>query len=87
MSKKHLEEQIKLIISADHWDPFQVLGIHAIDGEENKVAVRAFMPEAEEAWVVDDYSNDSFVMNKINKAGFFEAIIDKKRGGGLITSK
>ena len=81
MTKKHLEEQIKLIISADHWDPFQVLGIHAIDGEENKAAVRAFMPEAGEAWVVDDYSNDSFVMNKINKAGFFEAIIDKKGGG------
>jgi 1,4-alpha-glucan branching enzyme len=79
MTKKNLEEQIKLIINADHWDPFQVLGIHVMDGDNRKVAVRAFLPEAKQAWIVDDYSNNSFVMNKINKAGFFEAIIDKKR--------
>jgi 1,4-alpha-glucan branching enzyme len=79
MTKKNLEEQIKLIINADHWDPFQVLGIHVMDGDNRKVAVRAFLPEAKQAWIVDDYSNNPFVMNKINKAGFFEAIIDKKR--------
>ena len=79
MTKKNLEEQIKLIINADHWDPFQVLGIHVMDGDDRKMVARAFLPEAKQAWIVDDCSNNPFVMNKINKAGFFEAIIDKKR--------
>ncbi|NWF51480.1 MAG: 1,4-alpha-glucan branching enzyme, partial [Nitrospirae bacterium] len=79
MTKKHLAEQIKLIINAEHWDPFQVLGMHILDGEEEKIAVRAFIPEAEDAWVIDEISDKPFQMNKINKAGFFESIIDKKK--------
>ncbi|MGQ9569753.1 MAG: 1,4-alpha-glucan branching protein GlgB [Thermodesulfovibrionales bacterium] len=78
MSKKNLEEQIKLIINADHWDPFQVLGMHILDTTEKKIAVRVFVPEAKELWVLDEISDELFPMNKINKAGFFESIIDKK---------
>jgi 1,4-alpha-glucan branching enzyme len=53
MAEMSLKEQIKLIVNADHWDPFQVLGMHIIDLEgEKAVAVRAFLPEAEEAWVI-----------------------------------
>lgn len=53
MAKEDLKEQIKLIVNAKHWDPFQVLGIHIIEKDGKKVvSVRAFLPEAEEAWVI-----------------------------------
>ena len=77
MTKKDIKEQIKLIVQANHWDPFQVLGMHSVDGE-NKKAVRAFLPEAQEAWVVDMEKKKSYPMEKIHDAGFFQTIIDKK---------
>lgn len=82
MAKKDLKDQIKLIVNADHWDPFQVLGIHIIDLEGKKaVAVRAFLPEAKEAWVmqVPSSRDRAFPMQKIHKAGFFEAIFAEKK--------
>ncbi len=80
MSKNDLKEQIKLIINANHWDPFQVLGNHIIEKDGRKsVAVRAFLPEAAMAWVVDIKTNKLFEMGKSHKAGFFEAIIIEKK--------
>src|SRR4030043_414729 len=78
MTGKELKEQIKLIVQANHWDPFQVLGMHSVDGE-NKKAVRAFLPEAQEAWVIDMETKKSYPMENIHDAGFFQAIIDRKR--------
>ncbi len=45
---------VNLIVHAAHWDPFSVLGPHALtlDGKPARV-VRAFLPEARRAWVVD----------------------------------
>ncbi len=79
MTNKELREQINLIVAADHWDPFQVLGIHIIDGKNKKVAVRAFLPEAQEAWVADREMKRSYSMEKIHDAGFFQAIINRKK--------
>lgn len=79
MTKKELKEQIKLIINADHWDPFRVLGIHIIDSENKRAAVRAFLPETQEAWVVDLEAKKSYTMEKIHEAGFFEANVEKKK--------
>ena len=85
---KDFNEQIKLILKANHWDPFQVLGNHVIEKNGKQlVAIRAFLPEAEEAWIirgsaVGRQKSDSakkYAMQKIHKAGFFEAIfIDEK---------
>ncbi len=36
MTGKELKEHIKHIVNANHWDPFQVLGMHIIDGENKK---------------------------------------------------
>ncbi|MEW6003009.1 MAG: 1,4-alpha-glucan branching enzyme, partial [Nitrospirota bacterium] len=77
---KDLKKQIKLIINADHWDPFQLLGIHIIDLEGKKVAaVRAFLPEAERASVLDLKTMKSYQMAKIHKAGFFEVLIGDRK--------
>jgi len=68
-----LKEHIKLIIKAEHWDPFHALGMHEVRTEGKKaITVRAFMPEADKAWVVDVSKNKSYEMEKTSKAGFFE---------------
>ena len=68
-----LKEHIKLIIKAEHWDPFTLLGMHEIGADSKKaITVRAFMPEADEAWVIDISKDKPYKMEKTNKAGFFE---------------
>jgi 1,4-alpha-glucan branching enzyme len=84
MKKDFLKEQIKLIVNAEHWDPFQVLGNHIIEKDRKKaVAVRAFLPESEEAWVIPIQAKSSsenlYPMQKIHKAGFFEAICTDRK--------
>ena len=80
MLKDYLKEQIKLIVNADHWDPFQVLGNHIIEKEGRKaVSIRAFLPEAEKAWVIRESEAKSKSMEKIHKHGFFEAIFDDNK--------
>ena len=80
MTKNELKEQIKLIVNANHWDPFQVLGNHIIEKEGRKsVAIRAFLPEAEEAWVIDLHAKKLYQMEKIHAAGFFEVVVVEKK--------
>ena len=80
MTKDSLKDQLKLIINADHWDPFQVLGNHIIKKDGMKaVAVRAFLPEAAQAWVLDNTTGKVHQMEKIHKAGFFQAVVADKK--------
>jgi 1,4-alpha-glucan branching enzyme len=47
-------DQLNRIIQATHHDPFQVLGAHVVTQEgHTSVAIRAFLPLVERAWVVD----------------------------------
>jgi 1,4-alpha-glucan branching enzyme len=69
-------EDIARIIHADHWDPFTVLGQHDLtsDGKSGRV-IRAFLPEAAKAWVVDLNKGEPGVrvaLEKVDPAGFFE---------------
>src|SRR4030042_270031 len=92
MTKDDLKEQIKLIVNANHWDPFQVLGNHIIEKEGRKaVAIRTFLPEVEKAWIIQAKSKEQGAkdkiseeektnqMRKIHMAGFFEAIFNDKK--------
>ena len=75
-----LKEHIRLILNADHWDPFEVLGMHLIEDKGRKaVCIRTFLPEAEESWVMDAETMKTYRMEKIHKAGFFEAIAADKK--------
>lgn len=68
-----LKDNIKLIVKSEHWDPFSVLGMHEDkSGKKHFIVVRAFLPEAEETWIVDVKNNSSHKMEKIHNAGFFE---------------
>jgi len=69
------KDHIKLIINAEHWDPFIVLGMHEL--KAGGITVRAFLPDADEAWVIDVNKDKSYRMEKTNKAGLFEKKFEK----------
>ncbi|GIW88813.1 MAG: 1,4-alpha-glucan branching enzyme GlgB [Isosphaeraceae bacterium] len=70
--------ELELLIHSAHWDPFAVLGIHpvSVDGRR-AMLVRAFLPEARRAWVVDlarGEPAERVDMNRIHPDGVFEAV-------------
>ncbi|MEK6590572.1 MAG: 1,4-alpha-glucan branching protein GlgB [Nitrospinota bacterium] len=74
------QREIEKIIHADHHDPFAILGIHPVqvDGERG-VSIRAFLPEAAEASVVDSQNpNSAYPLSLIHPDGFFELFIQNR---------
>jgi 1,4-alpha-glucan branching enzyme len=75
-------EEIIRIVNTDHYDPFKVLGLHLVDQRgKTVVSIRAFLPDAREAFVVWDESDESHgecCMTSIHNEGFFEALIPGK---------
>ena len=75
------EEDVRKIIHTEHHDPFGVLGIHEVElyGAQ-AVAIRAFLPEAAEAFVVDlEEPTKIYPMTRTHPDGFFEVMLcDKK---------
>ncbi len=71
---------IDLIVHADHWDPFSILGLHELRSDNGKLKtwiVRAFLPEAHSAWLVDlahGEPGDAVPMERIHQDGFFVAV-------------
>jgi 1,4-alpha-glucan branching enzyme len=92
MNIQELKDHMQHIFNANHWDPFQVLGLHKIrlDGKPC-VAVRAFLPEVKAAWVVPQPQAESrksgrqketkttYPMKKISREGFFEAVCEDRK--------
>src|SRR5262249_24220979 len=72
--------EMELIVHANHWDPFKVLGIHelAAEGGGSKAwVIRAFLPEARAAWVVDlmrGEPGERVAVERIHEDGFFAAV-------------
>jgi 1,4-alpha-glucan branching enzyme len=73
-------EDLDRIVHANHWDPFSVLGPHVVpaDGKgKAAVAIRAFLPEARAAWVVDLSKGEPGVrveMDRVHPDGFYERV-------------
>ncbi len=70
-----LSKHISALAKAKHGNPQEILGPHLIDGS---LCIRAYMPEAREAWVVTrDEASGKLVKNpmrKQHKDGFFESL-------------
>jgi 1,4-alpha-glucan branching enzyme len=65
---------LDLILRAEHADPFGVLGLHSINGNQ---VVRAFRPDAKTLTVIDRANpKNRFVAQKIADEGIFEATAD-----------
>jgi 1,4-alpha-glucan branching enzyme len=74
---------LQQVVFSSHWDPFGVLGPHevAIDGRPGMV-VRAFMPEARRAWVIDlsrGEPGERVEMDRVHPDGFFVAAFPDRR--------
>jgi len=70
--------EILKILQGDHGDPFSVLGMHAVnvDGKPG-LAVRAFLPEAQSARVVETESVHP--LTRIENSEFFEAVFPERQ--------
>jgi 1,4-alpha-glucan branching enzyme len=56
-------------------DPFELLGPHeVVENGRKALAVRAFLPDIQQAWVVDPASGRTRPMRRLHPAGLYEAI-------------
>ena len=64
------------LIAGCHENPFELLGPHPVEaGGRRATAVRAFLPQSRQAWVVDRAHQDALrPMQRIHPAGLYEAI-------------
>ncbi|MCX8070631.1 MAG: hypothetical protein N2738_09030, partial [Thermodesulfovibrionales bacterium] len=65
-----IKREIGYLCRGEHGEPHKVLGIHTI---ENKTVIRAFMPEADKAWIIKESPDGDkwFEMEKVYRIGFF----------------
>jgi 1,4-alpha-glucan branching enzyme len=72
------------VIYGFHENPFDILGPHEVaDGQQRALAVRAFLPDAQRAWVVDSRHGESRPMRQIHPAGLYEAICPIDEQGAI----
>ena len=78
MALATLEHDVRLIVGAEHRDPFRVLGMHRVSlAGEIRLVVRAFVPGAASAAVVRADTGEALEMERIHPEGFFEAVFPR----------
>ncbi len=75
-------DTIGQLIEGRHENPFEILGPHEISTNGRRaLAVRAFLPNSEQAWVVDrSHAEVMRPMRRIHPAGLFEALCPAPNG-------
>ena len=70
-------DDIYRIIYTEHYDPFAVLGAHIIETKGKRiVTVRAFLPDAQEAFVLKKNEPEiEYRMDKVMEEGFYDVTI------------
>ena len=72
------------LVHGNFWDPFAILGVHEVElGGKSAWAVRAFLPQVENAWVVDLSKGEPGVrmaMARIHNEGLFEVVLPGRGG-------
>ncbi|WP_424098550.1 1,4-alpha-glucan branching enzyme [Moorena producens] len=80
MSSRITPEQIDQIVGNQHHNPFEVLGSHKFEQDGNvSWVVRAYLPNAEAAWVVLPTERKSYPMQSVHHPHFFEVEIETPR--------
>ncbi len=77
MSSMIAPEQIDRIVWNQHHDPFEILGPHRFE-KDGKIGwvVRAYLPNAQEAWVVCPEERKEYPMQAVHHPHFFEGTIE-----------
>src|SRR5512133_2616188 len=68
-------ETVGRLVEGKHENPFELLGPHEVEVSGHRaMAVRAFLPDSTQAWVVHPAHDRKQPMRRIHPAGLFEAI-------------
>lgn len=71
-----MQEHIRKIAHGSHADPFSLLGMHVVSEDGKKhVEVRAFLPEAKAAWIINEQTMSLYPMQNTYRFDFFTARI------------
>ena len=71
-------EQIDRIVWNQHQNPFEVLGPHQVEEDGRSLwVVRAYLPNADAAWVVLPEERQEFLMRSVHHPHFFECTIER----------
>ncbi len=84
-NRRHLEpaplrttvelEKVRALVEGRNENPFEILGPHEIlDAGRPAMAVRAFLPQSQQAWIVHPAHGSQQPMQRIHPAGLYEAI-------------
>lgn len=72
-------EQVNRIVWNQHQDPFEILGSHLVEANGKTVwAVRAYLPNASQAWVILPEERKEYPMQSVHDPHFFECAIETK---------
>lgn len=78
MSSTVAPDQVNRIVWNQHHDPFEVLGPHQITQDDKTVwVVRAYLPNADAAWVVCPEERTEYPMESTHHPHFFECLIER----------
>jgi 1,4-alpha-glucan branching enzyme len=70
-------EQIDRIVWNQHHDPFEILGPHMVQQDGQTVwAVRAYLPQADQAWVILPEEHKEVPMEPNHNPHFFECVLE-----------
>ncbi|MFE4105416.1 1,4-alpha-glucan branching enzyme [Almyronema epifaneia] len=70
-------DQIDRIVWNQHHDPFEILGPHMIQQDGKSVwAVRAYLPQADEVWLVFPEARQEHSMKSSHHPHFFECVVE-----------
>lgn len=68
-------DAIGSLLDGRHENPFEILGPHDVDADGRRAtAVRALLPNSQQAWMIDQVHGGTRPMRKIHPAGIFEAL-------------
>ena len=70
-------DQVYRIVENRHQNPFEVLGSHPVERENQQHwVIRAYLPDAEAAWVIRPQERQEYPMQATHHPHFFECEID-----------
>lgn len=70
-------DQVSRIVENRHQNPFEVLGSHRIEsGDKPHWVVRAYLPDADAAWIIRPQERQEYPMQATHHPHFFECELD-----------
>jgi 1,4-alpha-glucan branching enzyme len=78
MQARLSQDQVNQIVNNLHHDPFEILGCHPLKkkGKVQQWVVRAYLPKAEQVWVILPQQRQEYPMESVHHPNFFECIIN-----------